>query len=54
MQDSNFIFMPVDARFLYKTLISDARIKKCLKGQVKHEVEEHWGPKIPKSFAKYS
>ena len=23
-----------------------------LNGQIKYEVEEHWGPQIPKSFAK--
>ena len=44
--DLNFIFTP-DARFVYKRLISDARIRKCQKGQIENEVEEHWELKIP-------
>ena len=49
----NFI-LTSDARFVYKRLISDARIKKMLKGQIKFEVEDQSGPNIPKSYAKYS
>ena len=37
-----------DARFIYKRLISDARIQKSKKGQIKYEVEEHCGPKFLK------
>ena len=43
-----------DAHFVYKRLISDARIKKSLKDHIKYETEEHIGTKVPESLAKLS
>ena len=37
-----------DAHFAYKRLISNARIQKSLKGQIKYEVEEYWRPNFLK------
>ena len=41
-QDFNFVFTKV-ACFVHKRLTSDGQIKKSSKGQIKYEVEEHWG-----------
>lgn len=40
----NYIF-ELGARFVYKKLISEARIKDVK--QIKNEIEKDWGPKIP-------
>lgn len=38
---------------VFKRLVSDAQIKKKLKGKIKYEVKSQWCSNFPKGYAKY-
>lgn len=46
-------FGKADAYFVYKRLVTDALIKKTLKGRTLYEIKEHCGPIILKGFTNY-